>query len=233
MIKPKIKKIQIIENGKLINLELSQLGIGPIQNKYGNFIMYSFSISDEWQKYSVLIKPNKIKENFYPIFDDDILQIRTDSGCETGQLFCDNSCECSEQLLEMMNRLGKSSSGIIIHIPNQDGRGMGIGFKLATLYLQRELGLNTIESAAYLSQDGIIDKRTYGGVVAILKFLGIKNDKLIVLNTNNPDKIKIFEENGFNVKLSQIEIDATDQTKKHLKAKQKYLGHDIGKDYDM
>ena len=99
------------------------------------------------------------------------LLLRIDSGCETGQLFGDRTCECHQQLDLCMQKIMRRGHGLIINIPFQDGRGMGLPFKLATLQLQLDLGVHTVDSFAMLDPDGRRDIRNYAGVIAILKFL--------------------------------------------------------------
>ncbi len=113
-----------------------------------------------------------------------------------------------------------------MNIPHQDGRGMGISFKLATLWLQDTLGVDTVESASILAPGGVIDVRTYAGVVGILRFFGIPESSIINLASNNPKKAKVFEENGYKIgDFVPIVIEPTEHTQKHLKAKQDKLGH--------
>jgi GTP cyclohydrolase II len=99
------------------------------------------------------------------------LLLRIDSGCETGQLFGDRTCECHQQLDLCMQKIMRRGHGLIINIPFQDGRGMGLPFKLATLQLQLDPGVHTVDSFAMLDPDGRRDIRNYAGVIAILKFL--------------------------------------------------------------
>jgi GTP cyclohydrolase II len=141
----------------------------------------------------------------------------------------DNTCECREQLHETMQNIIDNEEGMIVHIPHQDGRGKGIPFKLATLFLQKELGLNTVESAAYLANKDKIDVRTYAGVVGVLKFFNIDPEiTKINLATNNPDKLKVFEENGYTIDNTPLQIKPNDNTRHHLDAKKKYLEHNLG-----
>ena len=115
---------------------------------------------------------------------------------------------------------------MVINIPRQDGRGMGLTFKLATLWIQDVLQVNTVESATLLAPGGVIDVRTYSGVVCILRFFGVLENCKINLATNSPDKARVFAENGYTIDgYTPIVIEPNEHTKIHLKAKQKHLGH--------
>lgn len=224
---PSVQRIGVVEDGALRYYAVERRGIGILNTRYGKFWQYSFSIDDQWEKYSVIVKAEIDEVSFSPIFQiSDRLILRTDSGCETGQLFGDLTCDCGEQLHLAMKTIAEVGEGMIINIPRQDGRGMGLTFKLATLWIQEILGVNTVESASLLAPGGIIDIRTYAGVICILKFFGISEDCKINLATNNPKKAEVFIENGYTVgDYTPIVIEPNDYTKKHLKAKQLHLGH--------
>lgn len=222
---PKTKNLDVVEGGKVWKLRVTREGLGPLKTVQGNFYQFSFKVDDKWGKYSVLIMSD-LSQDFYPIFrDTQNLVLRTDSGCETGQLFGDLTCECREQLHQSMAKIAENGEGMVINIPRQDGRGMGLPFKLGTLRLQTELGVDTVESASMLEPDGSRDVRTYAGVVAILKFLQIPGQTLIHLKTNNPKKVEVFKENGYQVAPEPNVISPTPDTIRHLRAKQKELGH--------
>ena len=229
---PVKQTLPVIEQGESINLDVSRKGVGPLKTPFGDIWMFRFQVSDDWQTYTALVKCQGIDpETLLPIFKNpDKMMVRVDSGCETGQLFLDQTCDCREQLHETMKNVIEHGEGVIVHIPAQDGRGRGTPLKLSTLYLQETMGLNTIESAACMAGDESIDKRTYSGVIGVIKFLGLMPDKTeIGLATNNPDKIAAFEENGYRVDSVPISIPANKFTKKHLDAKIKYLKHKLGK----
>lgn len=224
---PFSKNISVIENGVLCSYAVERIGMGLLKTEHGKFWQYSFSIDDEWQKYSVIVKADLDKKRFIPVFKNPgQLVLRIDSGCETGQLFGDLTCECSEQLSLAMKTLSEVGEGIIINIPRQDGRGMGLAFKLSTLWIQDVLKMNTVESAMLLATNGVIDVRTYSGVVCILEFFGITRKCKINLATNNPKKAEVFAENGYLVKdYTPIIIKPNEHTEAHLRAKQEHLGH--------
>ncbi len=226
-----IKKLTKPINASGKTYFVTRKGIGPLITKYGNFYQTVFEVDDEWKNYTVISKSNLDKENMLPKFDEnkDIF-LRIDSGCSSGQIFGDLTCECKDQLNSAMEILGKKEQGAIIYIQNQDGRGKGIEFKLATLYLQKQLGVDTIESFTLLEKNNStisLDSRSYGGSVAILKFLGATNR--IVLSTNNTLKLNALELNDIKAKIESLSINPTKYTYHHLKAKEKSLGHNFNR----
>lgn len=223
---PFSKRIIVFEDNILRYYQVERRGIGILNTEYGKFWEYDFAIDDQWQKYSVIVKADMDEELLIPVLKNkDQLVLRTDSGCETGQLFSDLTCECKDQLRLALKTINDIGEGILISIPRQDGRGLGLTFKLATLWMQDVLGLNTVEVAALLAPGGIIDIRTYSGVICILKFFGISESCMINLATNNPKKAEIFSENNYSVSYTPIVIEPTKYTECHLHAKQDYLGH--------
>lgn len=216
---PLTKEITVVENGVSKKFMVSRLGVGPIITSTNRFYLFEFSIDDKWQKYEILFNGN-LGTNKMPITNGKHLFLRVDSACETGQKFGDKTCECKEQL-DKATALIEKEGGMIIHIPSHDGRGKGLAFKLATMALQEELKLNTVEAALALTDE--IDVRTYTGIVAILKFFDVPKDLYIL--TNNSDKLKVFYDNNYNVNMVDLVIPPTEHTKHHLSAKQEYLGH--------
>ncbi len=220
------KSISVVEEDQTSQLAVTRAGVGIINTDYGLLWEYEFQIRDKWEKYVAIFKGDVDGDLNLALKDRDHLLMRTDSGCDSGQVFGDRTCECREQLHLAMKEIAHHGEGLIVHIPHQDGRGMGMPFKLSTLYLQEMLGLNTVESATLMSQGKEFDVRTYGGVVAILKWFGITAQTHINLATNNPRKVSVFGENGYTVDgLEPIVAPVTDRTRKHLLAKQECLGH--------
>ena len=233
---PQSRRICVIEGGKARYYLVERRGVGILSTEHGKFWQYNFAIDDQWIKYSVIVKSTIDDKKLIPIFRSmDKIILRTDSGCETGQVFGDLTCECGVQLSLAMKKLSEEGEGIIVNIPHQDGRGMGLTFKLATLWLQESLGVNTVDSAALLAPGGVIDIRTYAGVICILKFFEIPLTCKINLATNNPSKADVFAENGYAITdYTSVIIEPNDHTRVHLEAKKEFLGHrDLSKKGDV
>lgn len=223
---PLQKHITVQEENITKVMSVMRRGVGLIDTEHGAFYLYDFFINDQWGQYFVLMKAS-VDDNFFPQFaNQELLTLRIDSGCCTGQLFFDRSCECKDQLLESMGKINLIGEGMIINIPGQDGRGMGLPFKLATLIMQQEYSLDTVEAAQLLAQQEQIDTRSYGGVIAILKFFNIVSCSNLCIATNNPRKVSIFAKNNYVLMDNlPVKIQPNEFTKKHLEAKKKYLGH--------
>jgi len=95
---PKRFSFVIREFGVEAPLEVVREGVGPLKTDAGVFHHFLFSVNDKWKKYSALVAAD-LSDEFSPIFKNpNELLLRIDSGCETGQLFGDRTCECREQL---------------------------------------------------------------------------------------------------------------------------------------
>lgn len=223
---PNTRLIDVRDAGRELRFRVTRLGVGPLTTSAGDVWMMKFDVSDRWREYTAIIKAARVGDDFIPHFDDhENLLLRVDSGCESGQLFHDLTCECQEQLHEAMYMIGMAGEGIIVHIRAQDGRGKQLPFKLATLYLQRELGVHTVEAANLLAGGDSIDDRDYAGAIAILKFLRCGPNFGFRVMTNNPKKLELFAENDFSIRPVHIAIQPTEHTHRHLAAKQEFLGH--------
>ena len=85
---PMARRIPVIENGERRYYLVESRGVGPIVTAYGTFWMFDFSIDDQWEKYTVIVRSDLDNTKFRPVFQDPTkLILRTDSGCETGQMF--------------------------------------------------------------------------------------------------------------------------------------------------
>ncbi len=224
--KPKSSVIQVNHGKASKKIKVTRYAAGPITNTYGKFMLYEFRLSDKWKDYEVLASAKQFDNKLMPVFDKSkTIYLKTDSGCRSGEIYLDNTCTCRQQLLKSMEIIGKHGSGLLVTIPNQEGRGHGFARKYATLGLQEYFGYDTYTAAKVVNKK--VDIRDYYGVVAILKFFGIKSNASISVIANNLSKLKELEENGYKPKLKPLEIEADENTIKHLKAKKEHLGEII------
>ncbi len=170
-----IKSHNVFIEATIKLLSIGKIRYSKIKNDY--LWLYHFEINDEWKDYFVLAKGTIDKNtsllNLMGV-DDKPIFVRIDSGCMTSMIFGDRTCECKEQLDVAIKELKKRDFGFIIHIPKQDGRGMGIDFKLNTLTIQDETNQDNILVSRQLAGISNIEKRNYYGSVAILKLVNIE-----------------------------------------------------------
>jgi len=92
---PVAKRIPVLENGVNRYYSVERKGVGPLRTQFGEFWEFAFELDDQWVDYTVIVKANIDKETLMPRFKNiKELMVRTDSGCITGQVFGDLTCDC-------------------------------------------------------------------------------------------------------------------------------------------
>src|SRR5437660_11848378 len=109
--------------------------------------------------------------------------LRLHSECVTGDVFGSERCDCGAQLDAALKKIGKAPRGVLLYLA-QEGRGIGIGNKLAAHHLQ-DHGLDTVDANRVLGFPA--DLRSYKCAACMLRVLGVKSVRLM---TNNPAKIE-------------------------------------------
>lgn len=179
-------------------------------------------VSDPWKYYEIISGKNLVVLEI-----EREITLRIDSGCDSGQIYLDQECECRDQLhLALEQTLHED--GIIIHIPTQDGRGYGIVTKMETEGIKRGQSmvfnksnptpLDTIESAQMVFGPNF-DIRTYGGIARILRAL---NFNLIALITENKVKYDSLKKAGITVSRRSAKAKEKPGCTRHVEAKSKH-----------
>lgn len=171
-----------------------------VDTAHGTFLLYGLvNPDDPWQYYEILT-PRPLED-----IDPNVeVFMRLDSGCDTGQCYLDEGCECRAQLHEAMEQ-AVQNNGMVLLVPEHDGRGYGLVTKLLTegakqgvpMGYNDEYGhpLDTIEAAKALLGKKY-DIRTFEGTANILIALGITRVQLF---TDNVPKTRYLQEAGIEV----------------------------------
>jgi 3,4-dihydroxy 2-butanone 4-phosphate synthase / GTP cyclohydrolase II len=145
--------------------------------------------------------------------------VRVHSECLTGDVFSSLRCDCGEQLVAAMQRIGLADSGVLVYL-RQEGRGIGLANKLAAYGLQDQ-GQDTVEANEALGFAP--DLRNYGIGAQILRDVGVSRMRLM---TNNPRKIVGLEGYGLEiVERLPLEMAPNDINANYLMTKRIKLGH--------
>lgn len=190
---------------------ISKISSAKLPTVFGVFKIIIFKSTKDDSEHAVLIGEKKLKT---PTL------IRIHSQCLTGDTFSSLKCDCKEQLVMSMGKIG-GEGGVLIYL-NQEGRGIGLSNKIKAYALQDE-GLDTIEANKKLGL--AVDNRDYEIAAKILKELKISK---IILMTNNPDKANQLKKYGVNViKCISAEVTPNQINKYYLKTKKEKLGHKL------
>jgi 3,4-dihydroxy 2-butanone 4-phosphate synthase/GTP cyclohydrolase II len=139
--------------------------------------------------------------------------VRIHSECLTGDIFGSLRCDCQQQLHIAMSLIAENGHGYIVYLKGQEGRGIGIGNKIAAYQLQ-EHGLNTYEANEKLGLP--MDARNYTDAIWMLKALHIDQ---FYLMSNNPLKIKALTDSGFTFNILQVPVTSNEKNKQYLNDK--------------
>jgi len=148
--------------------------------------------------------------------------VRVHSGCVTGDIFHSLRCDCYPQLQAAMDRIATSPLGILIYLPYQEGRGIGLVNKIRAYALQDQ-GYDTVDANVAIGAP--IEARDYDLAAHILFDLGYPEIKLL---TNNPAKVEALRGEGVDVaEQLPLIVKASPHNKRYLATKKERMAHKL------
>lgn len=147
--------------------------------------------------------------------------VRIHSECMTGDVFGSLRCDCQYQLHQSLALIAAKGHGYLVYMTGHEGRGIGIGNKIAAYSLQ-DKGHNTYESNELLGLPK--DARNYTEAIWMLKSSSINHFELI---TNNPQKIKALQTAGFEFEVVQMPVNKNSNNENYLNDKINLANHSI------
>jgi GTP cyclohydrolase II len=147
--------------------------------------------------------------------------VRLHSECLTGDVFGSLRCDCQQQLNASLSAIAEHGHGYLVYLRGHEGRGIGIGNKIAAYALQ-EKGHNTYVANEMLGLPK--DNRSFTDAIWILKRIGLSTIKLI---SNNPDKINGLKEAGLDVEVLHLPVEKTPYNQQYLTDKMNIGKHTI------
>ena len=148
--------------------------------------------------------------------------VRVHSGCVTGDIFHSLRCDCYPQLQAAMDRVLNSQVGILVYLPYQEGRGIGLVNKIRAYALQDQ-GYDTVDANVAIGAP--IEARDYDLAAHILFDLGYPEIKLL---TNNPAKVEALRTEGVDV-IEQLPLIVTPSpyNTRYLMTKKERMAHKL------
>jgi 3,4-dihydroxy 2-butanone 4-phosphate synthase/GTP cyclohydrolase II len=154
---------------------------------------------------------------------DEPVLTRVHSECLTGDIIASLRCDCGNQLHDALERIAGVGRGVVVYLRGHEGRGIGIGHKIAAYGLQDE-GSDTVDANIALGLP--IDDRDYAVGAAIIEALGVSTIRLL---TNNPEKISRLIEHGIDVGERLESVSSPNpENAAYLRTKKLRMGHLIG-----
>ena len=183
-----------------------------IPTPYGDFTCYAYESVLDGEQHLAFVKGAVQGE-------DDVL-VRVHSECLTGDVFGSLRCDCGPQLDAALRRVADEGLGAIVYLRGHEGRGIGIGHKIAAYNLQ-EQGHDTVDANLELGLP--VDNREYGIGAQILVDLGVTTMRLM---TNNPAKYGGLEGFGLDI-VDRIPLESTPNPENigYLRTKRERMGH--------
>ena len=207
-----INKIDHNKSTDTINTTMELIAEAQLPTEFGLF--KSLVFENKYTKEAHVVLYMDSEKSNAPI-------VRFHSECLTGDVFGSVRCDCKAQLTNALEQIAKNKHGYLIYLKGHEGRGIGIGQKIAAYALQDQ-GENTFQ--ANLSLGLPEDARNYQDAIIILKHLQVNQFSFI---TNNPDKVAAIQEAGFQFEQMIVPPFVTEQNKKYLQDKATIANHKI------
>ena len=200
------KKLKIISIQQIIDFRIQtenhlvSLSTSTLPTKFANFEMEVFKNTLTGTEHLLI----SLKNN------QEIPMVRIHSECLTGDVFGSLRCDCQQQLMSSLAEIALQGHGYVIYLRGHEGRGIGIGNKVAAYALQ-EKGHNTYDANEMLGFPK--DNRNFTDAIWMLKILKLETFELI---SNNPLKIEALQEAGFKFVVKQLPVEANPYNQQYL-----------------
>lgn len=185
--------------------------VADLPTRFGQYQAVAFWNNSDRKDHAAFVHGN--------VFEMEEVPVRVHSECLTGDAIGSLRCDCRDQLIESLTRIGEMENGIVVYL-RQEGRGIGLMNKIRAYQLQDE-GYDTVQANVMLGFQP--DERDYAIAAHMLGTLHVKSIRLM---TNNPQKVASLERHGVTV-VGRIPlvIPPNAYNGAYLETKRKRLGH--------
>ncbi|HXW66551.1 MAG TPA: GTP cyclohydrolase II [Thermoplasmata archaeon] len=187
------------------------LAIADLPTRFGDYQVAAFWNSYDKKEHAAFIHGNVIGAEGVPV--------RIHSECLTGDAVGSLRCDCRDQLLESLTRIGQMERGIVLYL-RQEGRGIGFVNKIRAYQLQ-DAGYDTVQANEILGFRA--DERDYEIAAHMLATLKVRSIRVM---TNNPNKVADLESHGVRiVGRIPVIVPPNPYDRAYMATKQRKLGH--------
>jgi 3,4-dihydroxy 2-butanone 4-phosphate synthase/GTP cyclohydrolase II len=208
----------IIEHRRRNERIVSRVSEARIPTEFGDFAAYAFQAHHGVEHIALVAGTPHLVDSANAATP----MVRVHSECLTGDILGSLRCDCGPQLRDSLQAIAAEGSGVLVYLRGHEGRGIGLGAKLAAYRLQ-EAGYDTVD--ANLELGFPVDARNYAVAAAVLRDLGVTRVRLI---TNNPQKTSALAEYGIEV-IERVALPphVNPHNVGYLRTKDSRLGHSI------
>ena len=187
------------------------VAIADLPTRFGDYQVVAFWNNFDKKEHAAFIHGN--------VVDREEIPVRLHSECLTGDAIGSLRCDCRDQLIESLQRIGSMESGIVLYL-RQEGRGIGFANKIKAYHLQ-DSGFDTVQANEILGFKP--DERDYDIAAHMLGSLHVRSIRIL---TNNPAKIQDLQFHGVRiVGRIPIVVPPNQHDRPYLETKRKKMGH--------
>lgn len=185
--------------------------IADLPTRFGDYQIIAFTNCLDQREHAAVVHGSVVDQAEVPV--------RIHSECLTGDALGSLRCDCRDQLIESLERIGRMDRGIILYL-RQEGRGIGFMNKIRAYQLQ-DAGYDTVQANEMLGFKP--DERNYEIAARVLNALHVRSIQIL---TNNPEKIHALQR--FGVQISgriPVIIPPNTHDRSYLDTKRRKMGH--------
>jgi len=196
-------------------------GLAKLPTRFGEYQAVAFENCLDTQDHAAFVHGD--------VFEQENVPVRVHSECLTGDAIGSLRCDCRDQLMQSLERIGRMDRGVVLYL-RQEGRGIGFVNKIRAYQLQDE-GYDTVEANERLGFRP--DERDYEIAAHMLKALHVHSIQIL---TNNPAKVRDLERHGIRITgRIPVEIPPNEVNRAYLETKRDRMGHllEVEQDDDL
>jgi GTP cyclohydrolase II len=187
------------------------VAIAQLPTRFGDYQVAAFSSRPDGKEHAAFVHGD--------VFEKEEVPVRLHSECLTGDAIGSLRCDCRDQLIDSLERIGSMENGVVLYL-RQEGRGIGFSNKIKAYQLQ-DAGFDTVQANELLGFRP--DERDYGVAAHMLGSLHVRSIQIL---TNNPSKVTDLRRHGVKiVRRIPVIVPPNQFNLPYLETKRKRMGH--------